>query len=124
MPVGIDRLRHAHVVQALHLLCRELELDAAQVFLQLCGIACADHQRRHRRPVQYPIQRDLRNASAELISDLTQHVDDGIELFEWQLRAMRPERRGPTALWRRLVAADLAAQAAAKKRTPDDCSDS
>ena len=93
MPVGIDRPRLASVVQTLHLLCRELELDAAKVVPQLRGIACADHQRRHGRPLQRPVQRDLRNASTELGSDRAQQVDHGIELLERQLRAVCPERR-------------------------------
>ena len=87
MPVRIRPRRRACSVERGDLLGRQRPPDRAEILSQLFFVARADDHRRHRRPLQHPVQRDLRNGLARLPGDLVQRIDDAVEKFVRDRRA-------------------------------------
>ncbi len=60
---------------------RQVPTYGRDVLPQLFLVSRADDQRRHGRPLQQPVQRDLWDRLPGLARDLVEHVDDGVEIF-------------------------------------------
>ena len=75
MPVRI-RLGVALAASSFSICRRQLPADGAQVLAQLLFVARADDHARDRRPLEQPVERDLRHRLAGLLGDRVEGVDD------------------------------------------------
>ena len=103
----------------------QVPADGAEVLAQLLLVARADDHGRHGRPLEQPVERDLRHGLAGLPGDRVEGVDDPVEVLVGHLRPDVGRDLAPQAarLRQRLAAADLAGQPAPAERAPDDRAD-
>src|SRR5690606_33024494 len=90
----------------------------AEVLLQLRLVSRTDEYRGNGRPLQQPVQRDLRYGLSRFPGDDVQCIDDAVQPF---LVDRRREAGGvvqAAGLGQRLPAADLAREAAPAQWTP------
>ena len=76
MPVGVGLRAFAGLVEASDVLGVERPAKRAEVLAQLRFGARADDERRHARPRQQPVERDLRYRLAGFLRDFVEHIDD------------------------------------------------
>src|SRR5580658_6518502 len=87
VPIGIGKRAIAGRVQLCHLLRRQSPADGAEILLQLLLVPRADDHRRDGRPLQQPVERDLRDQLAGLPGDLVERIDDAEEMLVFYWRA-------------------------------------
>lgn len=78
MPVRIRRARGAGFIEHFDLLRRQIPADRAEVLPQLFLVSRADQHRCNRRPLQQPVQRDLRHRLAGFLGDSIERIDNAI----------------------------------------------
>jgi len=88
MPVWIRRSRFAGTIQFLDLRRRQIPPDRFQILLQLLFVPRADHDIRHRRALQQPVQCHDWNRFASFFRHLIQRIHYSIQIFIGHRRSL------------------------------------
>jgi hypothetical protein len=125
MPIGIDRRFVTGGIQLGDLCRREAPVHGSQILAQLVRIACADDHRGNGRPMEQPVDRDLRHSFAGLFRHIVDGVHNPMNVFIGQGRTCVDDGLTvkATDFRKRLPAAYLPGQTAPAERTPDDRAD-
>lgn len=87
MPVGIDRPLLTSRVESGDLFFRQIPTERAKILPELLFVARADHDVAHRRTLQQPVERNLRNRLVHVQRDLLNRVDDFVQILVFNNRA-------------------------------------
>src|SRR5580658_1291544 len=118
VPVGINRLQIACFVEGSNLIRGQIPSYGIEVLPQLLFIARADDDRRDRRPLQQPIERNLGDGPTNFGGHLVEGVNDRIKIFVGHRRSGVGDGMESADLGQRLAAADSAGKASPAQRTP------
>src|SRR5262249_34346485 len=123
MPIRICRRDRTRLIELCDLLCTQAPADGPQILPQLLLSACTDDHISYRRPLQQPVDRNLRHGLAGVTGNVIQCLYYSEEILIWNRRATCncDLRLHTTGLRQRLAATDLAGEPRPAKRTPDDC---
>src|ERR1700730_12800845 len=88
VPVGIGGNLFAREVQSLNLFASQVPPDSAQILPQLFFIASANNDVGDRRPLQKPVQCDLRDRFSGISSNFLQRINNFVKIFVLDRRAL------------------------------------
>src|ERR1700735_2887527 len=123
MPVGIDGLDFAGAVECCNLPGSEIPPFCGQILAKLLFVAGPDDDGRNGRALEEPVQGHLWNGLARLSRDAVQSVDDVVEIFVGDLRALLGGLVEAADFGQRMSAANLAGEASPTEGTPDQGAD-
>ncbi|CEJ45739.1 hypothetical protein XAB3213_3210009 [Xanthomonas citri pv. bilvae] len=116
--VGVRRLHCAGLIQAGTLVTGQRPTHRTEIFAQLHFVACANQHCAHGRPLQQPVDGDLRHAAAGLCGNGIERLDDVEQARIVDRRAGRGSGMQTAVLRQRLAAPQLAGQPPPTERAP------
>ena len=120
MPVGVWRHDLAGGVETSHLLFGQVPSNRAEILAELLFISGTDDHVGNRRPLQQPVESNLGNALPRLVGHFVERINDLIEVFVRNRRALVRCAMQSAHFGKRLSAADLSCQAPPAQWTPHD----
>src|SRR5579859_114534 len=123
VPVRVDRLLGAGSIEFGDLVGGQIPALGGQILAKLLLIASSNDDRGDGRPLQKPVQSDLRNGLSGLAGDRVQSVDDSVEVLILNLRTVVGSGVEAAGFGQWLTATDFASKASPAERAPDESAD-